>query len=95
MYIFSILFSRVLLNHFDRGKPLDITVKGYAKDGIFEGSQAKLVMKLGVVKIMEKSIDLCEEVFNGTSVECPVAPGPIEFVKTDTKSTCVGIYVKR
>lgn len=24
---------------------------------------------------------MCDEVFNGT-VECPVAPGPIEFVKT-------------
>lgn len=39
-------------------------------------------MKLGSIKVMDKKIDLCEDLFKGTSVQCPVEAGPVNFVKT-------------
>jgi hypothetical protein len=40
-----------------------------------------MTVKLGVVTLIRKTVDFCEEL-KGTSLECPVQKGPIKFVKT-------------
>lgn len=64
---------------FHRGKSFDVAVKGLVRNDTPEGSELKVTVKLGLAKIKEIKLDLCKDVFN---VECPVAKGPIEFVKT-------------
>jgi len=67
------------------GKNLTVTVVAQAQQEITEGAYANVVVKLGLVKILTKTFDLCEEARNNdVSVQCPVEPGPYTVVHTVT-----------
>ncbi|KEP48028.1 phosphatidylglycerol/phosphatidylinositol transfer protein [Rhizoctonia solani 123E] len=65
------------------GKDLTITARGVVTERIEEGAYADVIVKLGLVKLLHKRFDLCEEARkNNVTVQCPVEPGEYEVVHT-------------
>ncbi|KAJ7119987.1 ML domain-containing protein [Mycena crocata] len=65
------------------GKNLTITVKGLARKTIKEGAYADVVVKMGLIKLLTRRFDICEEARNANvSVTCPVAKGMHRVVHT-------------
>ncbi|EGN92387.1 hypothetical protein SERLA73DRAFT_191259 [Serpula lacrymans var. lacrymans S7.3] len=58
------------------GQDLTVTVVGTAQDVIEEGAYADVVVKLGLVKLLSKTFDICEEARGANaSIQCPVDKG--------------------
>ncbi|KAL5639544.1 hypothetical protein ACGC1H_006240 [Rhizoctonia solani] len=65
------------------GKDLTITARGVVTQRIEEGAYADVTVKLGLVKLLHKQFDICEEARNNNvTVQCPVKPGEYEIVQT-------------
>ncbi|KAJ7513050.1 hypothetical protein B0H11DRAFT_1898289 [Mycena galericulata] len=65
------------------GQDLTITVKGRVTETIEDGAYADVAVKLGIVKILQKQFDVCEEARKANaSVTCPVQPGDYEVIQT-------------
>ncbi|KAN0128413.1 ML domain containing protein [Lactarius tabidus] len=65
------------------GQDLTVTVNAHAQEQVEEGAYADVSVKLGLIKILQKQFDLCEEARNAnTSVQCPVKQGKYEVVHT-------------
>ncbi|KAJ7925877.1 ML domain-containing protein [Mycena leptocephala] len=65
------------------GQDLTVTVKGLVTDIIEEGASADVTVKLGLIKLLQKTFDVCEEARNANAnVSCPVEPGPYTVVQT-------------
>ncbi|TDL28316.1 hypothetical protein BD410DRAFT_737528 [Rickenella mellea] len=65
------------------GKNLTVAVTGYVRETIEEGAYADVTVKLGLVKLLQKEFDVCEEARNAdASVRCPVDPGEYEVEQT-------------
>ncbi|PAV22666.1 Phosphatidylglycerol phosphatidylinositol transfer [Pyrrhoderma noxium] len=65
------------------GQDMTVKVKAYAQELIEEGAYADVLVKIGVVKLLEKRFDLCDEAEKaGTEVQCPVEEG--EYVVEQT-----------
>ncbi|KAF9569648.1 hypothetical protein CPC08DRAFT_812643 [Agrocybe pediades] len=65
------------------GEDLTVTVNADVKEKIEEGAYANVAVKLGVVKILTKTFDVCEEARNANAtVQCPVEPGSYTVVQT-------------
>ncbi|KAF8560427.1 hypothetical protein OG21DRAFT_69945 [Imleria badia] len=58
------------------GQDLTVTVSGSAVDTIEEGAYADVTVKLGLIKLLTKRFDVCEEARNANaSIKCPVEKG--------------------
>ncbi|EJC98807.1 uncharacterized protein FOMMEDRAFT_143165 [Fomitiporia mediterranea MF3/22] len=58
------------------GQDMTVKVTAYAQERIEEGAYADVLVKIGVIKLLEKRFDLCEEARNAqTDVQCPVNEG--------------------
>ncbi|ETW87295.1 hypothetical protein HETIRDRAFT_243667, partial [Heterobasidion irregulare TC 32-1] len=65
------------------GQDLTVLVKGTAQDA--EGAYADVTVKLGLIKLLHKQFDVCEEARNANaSVRCPVEKGYYEVEQTVT-----------
>ncbi|CAE7136595.1 unnamed protein product [Rhizoctonia solani] len=65
------------------GKDLTITARGVVTQKIEDGAYADVTVKLGLVKLLHKQFDICEEARNNNvTVQCPVEPGEYEVVQT-------------
>ncbi|KAJ7038096.1 ML domain-containing protein [Mycena alexandri] len=65
------------------GQDLTIKVKALVTETVEEGATADVVVKLGLVKLLQKKFDVCEEARNvNASVSCPVQPGPYTVEQT-------------
>ncbi|KAJ7783889.1 ML domain-containing protein [Mycena maculata] len=65
------------------GQDLTVTVKALVTESIEEGASAAVTVKLGLIKLLQKTFDVCEEARNANAtVSCPVEPGPYEVVQT-------------
>jgi len=65
------------------GQELTVTVKALVTDVIEEGASADVTVKLGLIKLLQKSFDICQEARNANAtVSCPVEPGPYEVVQS-------------
>ncbi|CAE6479685.1 unnamed protein product [Rhizoctonia solani] len=65
------------------GKDLTITARGVVTRRIEDGAYADVTVKLGLVKLLHKQFDVCEEARNNNvTVQCPVEPGEYEVVQT-------------
>ncbi|KIR68442.1 phosphatidylglycerol/phosphatidylinositol transfer protein [Cryptococcus bacillisporus CA1280] len=59
------------------GKNLTVNVKADVLTTIEEGAYADVTVKLGLIKLLHKEFDLCDEARNANAtVQCPVKPGP-------------------
>jgi len=67
------------------GNDVTVTVAGKVVDEVKEGAYADVTVKLGLIKILQKTFDLCEEARNAnTSVQCPVKTGDYAVTHTIT-----------
>ncbi|KAJ7055694.1 ML domain-containing protein [Mycena amicta] len=58
------------------GEDLTVTIVANVKETIEEGATADVLVKVGRIKLLERTFDLCEEARNANaSVSCPVEPG--------------------
>ncbi|KAF8688433.1 hypothetical protein RHS03_09445, partial [Rhizoctonia solani] len=65
------------------GKDLTITARGVVTRKIEDGAYADVTVKLGLVKLLHKEFDVCEEARkNNVTIQCPVEPGEYEIVQT-------------
>ncbi|TFK91690.1 hypothetical protein K466DRAFT_595899 [Polyporus arcularius HHB13444] len=69
----------------ERGQDLTITVVGVADEQVEEGAYADVTVKAGVIKLLHKEFDLCEEARNANaSIQCPIEKGTHKVVQTVT-----------
>ncbi|KAI4528563.1 hypothetical protein K525DRAFT_183929 [Schizophyllum commune Loenen D] len=73
------------------GQQLTMTVKADVQETIQEGAYADVAVKVGLIKLLQKQFDICEEarVFKfsfarnaNSTVQCPVAKGEHTVVQT-------------
>ncbi|WVW84722.1 phosphatidylglycerol/phosphatidylinositol transfer protein [Kwoniella bestiolae CBS 10118] len=65
------------------GKNLTVEVEADVIEPIKEGAYADVTVKLGLIKLLQKQFDVCEEARNANAtVQCPVAPGPYKVKQT-------------
>ncbi|RDB29487.1 Phosphatidylglycerol/phosphatidylinositol transfer protein [Hypsizygus marmoreus] len=65
------------------GKDLTVKVKGLVNEVIEEGAYADVTVKLGLVKLLQKRFDVCEEARNANAtVQCPADPGAYVIEQT-------------
>jgi len=65
------------------GHKLTIYASGKVKQLIDEGAYADVVVKLGLIKLLTKRFDICEELrTNNATLQCPVEPGEYDIVQT-------------
>ncbi|KAJ6610089.1 hypothetical protein B0H10DRAFT_2062051 [Mycena sp. CBHHK59/15] len=65
------------------GKDLTVTVDALVTERIEEGAFADVTVKLGLIKLLQKTFDVCEEARNANAtVSCPVEEGPYTVVQT-------------
>ncbi|KAH9985440.1 ML domain-containing protein, partial [Russula compacta] len=58
------------------GQNLTVTVEASTQEKVQEGAYADVTVKLGLIKLLQKKFDLCEEARNAqASVQCPVDEG--------------------
>jgi len=66
-----------------KGQDLNVTVSGTVKEVVEEGAYALVQVKVGVIKILEKEIDICEEARNSDmELQCPVKKGEYTITQT-------------
>ncbi|KAG6897353.1 hypothetical protein C0992_002279 [Termitomyces sp. T32_za158] len=67
------------------GKDMTVKVKGKAQSVIEDGAYADVRVKLGLVKLLDKRFDVCEEARKANAtVQCPVQPGMYTVEQTVT-----------
>ncbi|QRW12040.1 Tyrosine-protein kinase [Ceratobasidium sp. AG-Ba] len=65
------------------GKDLTVIVNGIADENIEEGAYADVTVKLGLIKLLQKQFDICEEARNANAtIQCPIAAGEHKVVQT-------------
>ncbi|KAG8923972.1 Phosphatidylglycerol/phosphatidylinositol transfer protein [Tulasnella sp. 417] len=65
------------------GKTLTVTAIGTAKETIEDGAYADVTVKLGLVKLLSKRFDICEEAEKANAdIQCPVEQGYHKVVQT-------------
>ncbi|KDQ63665.1 hypothetical protein JAAARDRAFT_148241 [Jaapia argillacea MUCL 33604] len=65
------------------GEDLTVNVKAIVVEDVAEGAYADVVVKLGLVQLLKKRFDVCEEARNANaSVQCPVSAGPYDITQT-------------
>ncbi|KAI0639779.1 ML domain-containing protein [Trametes polyzona] len=68
-----------------RGEDLTITVEGVADQDVQDGAYADVTVKVGVIKILQKEFDICEEAQKANaSIQCPVEKGNHKVVQSVT-----------
>lgn len=60
------------------GKELLIEAEGTVKDAILDGAIVQVTVKLGLVTLIRKTFDLCEEMEKNDVLNCPVEKGDIK-----------------
>ncbi|KAF9167235.1 Phosphatidylglycerol/phosphatidylinositol transfer protein [Actinomortierella ambigua] len=74
----EILYIKISPDPPKRGEVLSIDAKGILKERVDEGSYIKLIVKSGVIKIIQKTLDFCEESAN-INKPCPLEKGEHEL----------------
>ncbi|KAM5530786.1 hypothetical protein V8D89_015527 [Ganoderma adspersum] len=68
-----------------RGQDLTITVDGVAKEAVEDGAYADVTVKAGIIRLLHKEFDVCEEARNAnTTIQCPVEKGHHKVTQTVT-----------
>ncbi|ORX40120.1 ML domain-domain-containing protein [Kockovaella imperatae] len=65
------------------GKNLTVTVDAEVLQVIEDGAYVDVTVKLGLIKLLQKEFDVCEEAKNANAtVQCPVQKGPYSVSQT-------------
>ncbi|KAL1925639.1 uncharacterized protein VTP21DRAFT_522 [Calcarisporiella thermophila] len=82
-YIAQIDYIKFSPNPPERGKPLTILGKGNLTENIKEGAYVDLVVKYGLIKLLQQQMDLCEEA-EKIGYQCPLQRGELQVEHTET-----------
>ncbi|ODA76211.1 hypothetical protein RJ55_08056 [Drechmeria coniospora] len=63
------------------GRALVIKASGTVKKTIEKGAYINVVVKLGLITLINKKLDLCEQLGN-VNLQCPVQPGKLDITKS-------------
>ncbi|KAH8554685.1 ML domain-containing protein [Umbelopsis sp. PMI_123] len=64
-----------------KGETLDIEFKGWLSEEVVNGSYIDLTVKFGVVKLLQKRLDLCDQA-KEIDTQCPIPAGEFTFTKS-------------
>ncbi|PWY97105.1 hypothetical protein BCV70DRAFT_196063 [Testicularia cyperi] len=65
------------------GRNLTVRAKGSIKDNVSDGTFADVVVKLGLIRLLARRFDVCEEArANNADLQCPLSPGSYELEHT-------------
>ncbi|KAG8745929.1 Phosphatidylglycerol/phosphatidylinositol transfer protein [Ceratobasidium sp. 414] len=65
------------------GKDLTVTVNAVSEKEVMEGAYADVTVKLGLIKLLQKQFDICEEARSANAtIQCPIAAGEHKVVQT-------------
>lgn len=66
------------------GQSESMTVDFTVASKIYEGAYARVTVKLGLIKLLSKQFDLCEEkeIWKGTGLQCPLEAGHYRVTKS-------------
>ncbi|KAG1757488.1 ML domain-containing protein [Suillus lakei] len=65
------------------GQDLTVTAVGTAQRRIEDGASADVVVKLGLIKLLTRTFDVCDEARNANAtIQCPVEEGDYTVVQT-------------
>ncbi|KAF8528101.1 ML domain-containing protein [Hysterangium stoloniferum] len=65
------------------GQDLTVTATGYVSETIKTGAYVNVSVKLGIIKLLTKKFDICEEAKNANaSIQCPVEEEQYTVVQT-------------
>ncbi|KAJ7513051.1 ML domain-containing protein [Mycena galericulata] len=65
------------------GAELTVTIDAEVKETIEEGATADVLVKVGRIKLLQQTFDLCEEAIKANaSISCPVDPGVYQIVQS-------------
>ncbi|KAI0652247.1 ML domain-containing protein [Trametes meyenii] len=65
-----------------RGEELTIIVDGVASEDVQDGAYADVTVKVGVIKLLQKEFDICEEALKANaSIQCPVEKGTHKVIQ--------------
>jgi hypothetical protein len=64
----------------EAGTTLTIEARGLVKETITDGAYVKLVVKYGLIRLINTVADLCNEIKN-VDLECPIEKGKISITK--------------
>ncbi|KAE8221669.1 hypothetical protein CF319_g5006 [Tilletia indica] len=68
-----------------RGKNMTIHATGKVQKRIEEGAYAMVDVKIGLIRLLHRQIDICEEARqNNAEVQCPVEPNEYDLTQTVT-----------
>ncbi|KXS18023.1 hypothetical protein M427DRAFT_133150 [Gonapodya prolifera JEL478] len=65
-----------------KGFPITIAASGTLKDEVLPGANVSVLVKIGLVKLVNQDFDLCELIKGNLDEECPLAPGDRELTRT-------------
>lgn len=63
-----------------KGQNLEIDFKGYLSETVPNGTVVELLVKYGVVKLLQKKFDFCDEIQKVDEI-CPIPEGDLTFHK--------------
>ncbi|KAH7106984.1 ML domain-containing protein [Auriculariales sp. MPI-PUGE-AT-0066] len=65
------------------GEPVTVTVTGTVQERLNDGAWADVTVKVGLIKLLQKRFDVCEEASNSNAtIQCPVDPDTYTIVQT-------------
>ncbi|KAK0520828.1 hypothetical protein OC835_007082 [Tilletia horrida] len=65
------------------GKNMTVRASGTVKERIEEGAYAMVDVKLGLIRLLHRQVDICEEArANNADVQCPVDPKDYDITQT-------------
>jgi len=79
--LIAVDFVDVAPNPPKRGHPLVINAKGHLSETVVQGSYIDMVVKYGVIRLLAKRFDLCEEAAK-IDKECPIEQGELFLNQT-------------
>ncbi|KAG2199247.1 hypothetical protein INT47_010622 [Mucor saturninus] len=63
-----------------KGEELTIDFKGYLSETVPNGTTVQVIVKYGVVKLIQKTFDFCEKI-EEVDEKCPIPQGELSFTK--------------
>jgi hypothetical protein len=63
-----------------RGQDLEIDFKGFLSETVPNGTVVEIIVKYGVVKLIQKKYDFCD-VIKEVDEKCPIPEGTLAFNK--------------
>ncbi|CAR22154.1 Phosphatidylglycerol/phosphatidylinositol transfer protein [Lachancea thermotolerans] len=82
--LLTIQLVNLLPNPPVRGENVTVSAAGHVKETIKEGAYVDVEVRLGYIKLLTQTYDLCEELEKNDvgGLKCPIAPGDYKIDKT-------------